>query len=166
MGAHENLGVFSDDQDISADNTASTNTIDLAQPNAPRMGVGQHAPLLCIRTNNIDNLAASNDTLSIELQADDDDGAGDPTGTWTHVVMMPLVGVNGAEVNQSDARLATAGAWIFRGQLPYDLKFRHIRLMYRNTTSVGTFAIDAWLEDGPASDFRGSQVIKSNVGNP
>ena len=165
MGAHENLGVLSDAQAVSADDTASTNTIDLAQPNAPRIGVGDHAPYLCIRTA-VAPTAVSNDTLSIELQADDDDGSGDPAGTWTHVVMMPLVGVNGAEVNQSDARLATAGAWIFRGKLPYDLRFRHLRLMYRNTTSVGVFTIDAYLEDGPASDFRGSQVIKSNVGQP
>ena len=166
MGAHENLGVLSDAQAIAADDTPSTNTIDLAQPNAPRMGVGEHAPYLCIRTNNITNLAVSNDTLSIELQADADDGDGAPVGTWTHVIMMPLVGVNGAEVNQSDDRLSAAGAWIFRGKLPYDIPYRHIRLMFRNTTSVGEFAIDAYLEDGPASDFRGSQVIKSNVGQP
>lgn len=165
MGAHEVLGKFCEDQDISADATASTNTIDLAQT-TPKIGVGQHAPYLCIRTNNIDNLAASNDTLAIELQSDADDGAGDPVGTWTTVVMNPLMGPALAEVNQSDARLATAGAWIFRGQLPYDIINRHIRLMFRQGTSVGTFAIDAWLEDGPASDFRGSQQLFSNVGQP
>jgi hypothetical protein len=164
MGAHENLGVLSDAQAIAADDTASTNTIDLRQT-SPKIGVGQHSPYLCIRTA-VAPTAVSNDTLSIELQSDADDGSGDPAGTWTHVVFMPLVGVNGAEVNQSDARLATAGAWINRIQLPYDLKNPHIRLMYRNTTSVGVFTIDAWLEDVPASDFRGGQVLFSNVGNP
>lgn len=167
MGAHEVLGKFSSSQEITADDTASTNTIDLAQT-TPKIGVGQHAPYLCIRVAVVPDAAAiaGPDSLSIELQSDADDGAGDPVGTWTHVVMMPLVGVNGAEVALPDARLLTAGAWIFRGQLPYDIKNRHIRLMYRNTTSDGTQTIDAWLEDVPASDFRGSQVINSNVGQP
>ena len=164
MGAFENLGVLCDAQEISADDTASTNTIDLAQTK-PKIGVGQHSPFLCIRTA-VAPTAASNDTLSIELQTDADNGAGAPAGTWTNVAFMPLVGVNGAEVNQSDARLATAGAWIIRIPLPYDLSNPHIRLMFRNTTSVGVFTIDAWLEDCPSSDFRGSQVLKSDVGQP
>ena len=46
MGAHENKGVLSDAQAIAADDTVSTNTIDLGQPNASRMGVGDHAPYL------------------------------------------------------------------------------------------------------------------------
>lgn len=164
MGAHEVLGVLSDAQEISADDTASTNTIDLEQA-SPKIGVGQHAPYLVIKTA-VAPTAVSNDTLSIELQTDADDGLGAPAGTWTNVSFMPLVGVNGAEVNQSDARLATAGANIFIGQLPYTITNRHIRLMFRNSTSVGVFAIDAFLEDGPASVFRGSQVLFSNVGQP
>jgi len=163
MGAHEALGVFSDAQEITADDTASTNTIDLAQT-SPKIGVGQHAPYLCIRTA----VAPTNtaDTLSIELQTDADDGAGAPVGTWTNVSFMPLVGPNGAEVTGTDSRLLLAGAWINRIQLPYDIANRHIRLMYRNTTSNGTFTIDAWLEDVPASDFRQAQVLFSDVGQP
>ena len=165
MGAHETLGKFtaSGGQSISADDTASSNTIDLAQT-TPKIGVGEHAPYLCIRTNTAPT--NTGDTLSIELQSDADDGLGAPVGTWTHVVMMPLVGVNGAEIAGTDDRLLLAGAWIFRGQLPYDIKNRHIRLMFRNTTSNGVFVIDAWLEDGPASDFRGSQELFSDVGQP
>ena len=165
MGAHDILGIFTvaDGQSISSDNTPSTNTIDLVQ-STPKIGVGQHAPYLCIRTNTAPT--NTGDTLSIELQSDADDGLGAPVGTWTHVVMMPLVGVNGAEIAGTDARLLLAGAWIFRGQLPYDIKNRHIRLMFRNTTSNGVFVIDAWLEDGPASDFRGSQELFSDVGQP
>ena len=164
MGAHEVLGIFSDSQQISADDTASSNTIDLVQT-IPKLGVGSHSPYLSIRTA-VAPTAASNDTLAIELQSDADDGAGAPAGSWDVQVFSPLVGANGAEINQSDARLSAAGAWIFRGKLPYDLFQRHIRLMYRNTTSVGIFTIDAWLSDGPASTFRGSQVIKSDVGQP
>ncbi len=164
MGAHEVLGIFSDGQEISSDNTASSNTIDMAQT-VPKIGVGSHSPYLTIRTA-IAPTAASNDTLAIELQSDADDGAGAPAGSWDVQVFSPLVGADGAEINQSDSRLSTAGAWIYRGKLPYDLFQRHIRLMYRNSTSVGVFNIDAWLSDGPASTFRGSQVIKSNVGQP
>lgn len=163
MGAHSNLGVFSDVQSISSDNTASTDTIDLAQT-VPKIGVGQHSPYLCIRTAVAPT--QSGDTLAIELQSDADDGAGAPAGSWDIQVFSPLVGADGAEIAATDPRLATAGAWIYRGQLPYDLFQRHIRLMYRQSTSSGIFKIDAWLEDGPASDFRGSQVIKSNVGQP
>ena len=164
MSAHEALGVLCDAQEISANATPSTNTIDLGQT-YPKIGVGQHAPFLCIRTA-VAPTAASNDTLAIELQTDADDGAGAPAGTWTNVAFNPLIGPALAEVNQSDARLAAAGAWIYRGQLPYDIANRHIRLMFRNGTSVGVFTIDAWLEDVPASTFRGSQVLFSNVGNP
>ncbi len=163
MGAFEILGEFCDGQQISADDTASTNTIDLAQA-SPKIGVGQHAPYLVIKTNTAPTDTA--DTLSIELQTDADDGAGAPVGTWTNVAMMPLVGVNGAEVTGTDARLLTAGSNIFIGQLPYTITNRHIRLMFRNTTSNGVFTIDAFLEDGPASVFRGSQQLFSNVGNP
>ena len=164
MGAHEVLGVLCDAQEIDADDTASENTIDLAQT-VPKIGVGQHSPYLCIRTA-VAPTAVSADTLAIEVQTDADDGSGDPAGSWDVQVFSPLVGANGAEIDQGDSRLATAGAWIFRGKLPYDLIQRHLRLMFRNTTTVGKFTIDAWLEDGPASDFRGSQVIKSNVGQP
>lgn len=163
MGAHENLGVFSDAQQISADDTPSTNTIDLRQTK-PKIGVGQHSPYLCIRTS-VDPTDLA-DTLSIELQTDADDGSGDPAGTWTNVALMPLVGPNGAEVIASDSRLALAGAWIMRVQLPYDLANPHIRLMYRNTTSNGVFTIDAYLEDVPASDFRNAQQLFSDVGQP
>lgn len=163
MGAHENLGVLSDAQEISADDTVSTNTINLRQAK-PKIGVGQHSPFLCIRTAVAPTDLA--DTLSIELQTDADDGAGDPAGTWTNVALMPLVGVNGAEVVASDSRLALAGAWIMRVALPFDIANPHIRLMYRNTTSNGTFTIDAWLEDVPASDFRNAQVLFSPVSNP
>ncbi len=160
MGAFSNLGLFSDSQEITADDTPSTSTLDLAQA-LSLIGAGR-SPFLCIRTAVAPTEVA--DTLSIELQSDADDGAGSPAGTWTHVVMMPLVGVNGAEVIASDSRLALAGAWIYRGRLPHEILERHIRLMYRNTTSNGTFTISAWLEDEAPSDR--NQVAVSNVGQP
>lgn len=164
MGAHEALGVLSDAQEISSDNTASTNTINLAQIK-PQQGVGQHAVHLCIRTS-VAPTAVSNDTLAIEVQTDADDGDGAPAGSWDRQVFSPLVGADGAEINQSDDRLSAAGAWIWRCPLPYNLKQQHMRLMYRNSTSVGVFTIDAWLEDVPASDFRQAQKLFSDVGQP
>lgn len=157
---HENLGIFSDAQAIAAP-AYSTNFIDLGVTK-PQIGVGQHAPWLCIKTNTAPTQAA--DTLSIELRMSATNDATNLNGTINYV-MMPLCGAAGAEVLASDARLATAGAWIFRGQLPYEVNLRYIQLYYNNTTSNGTFTIDAWLEDGPPSDF-GNQVLTSPVGNP
>ena len=163
MGAHETLGVLCDAQEISVDATASSNTIDLVKT-IPKIGVGEHAPYLCIRTA----VAATEagDTLSIEVQTDADNGSGGPAGSWDVQVFSPLVGASGAEISMADARLATAGKWIWRAPLPYDLFQRHMRLLFRMGTSSGTIKIDAWLEDGPASDFRGSQVLFSGVGQP
>jgi len=149
MGAFELLGEFSDAQPISADDTASTSTIDLGKAK-PQIGVGKEAPFLCIQTAVAPTDAG--DTLSIEVQIDDDDGAGAPSGSWA-ALFMPLVGANGAEVAATDARLATAGAWIYRAPLPYEVNKRHLRLMYRNTTSNGVFTISAWLSSGPPSDL-------------
>jgi len=158
MGAFDNLGRFCESQAIAADATASTNTIDLVNV-IPQLGVGANAPFLNIRTA-VAPTAVSNDTLAIEVQVDSTVAFGSPK-----VVFMPLIGVALAEVNQSDARLATAGAWIYRGQLPYGINERHMRLVFRNGTSVGVFTIDAWLSGPPDSD-RGNEVLVSNVSNP
>ena len=165
MGLHEAIyGRFTgaSGQTISAA-AASTDTIRLSSKAKPQIGVGPHSPMLCIRVRTAPT--AATDTLSIELQQDADDGAGSPAGSWTTVEML-LCGAAGAEVLMSDARLATAGAWVYRGRLPYNVTEPHIRLYFNNTTSVGTIVLDAWVEDEAASDFRGSQVISSNVGNP
>jgi hypothetical protein len=159
MGAHSNLGVFSDAQEITAA-AASTNTINMAQVNTI-IGAGR-SPFLCIRTA----VAPTNtaDTLSIEVQGDVDDGSGDASGSWATIYFMPLCGSAGAEVAGTDARLLTAGAWIWRCRLPHEITKRHLRLYYNNTTSNGTFTIDAWLEDEAPSDR--NQVAVSPVGQP
>ena len=155
MGAHSTLGNLSDAQAITADDTASTNIIDLAVT-VPQVGVGRPI-FLCIRTNTAPTNAA--DTISIELQNDADAAFSNPT------VLMMICGANGAEITVSDARFATAGAWIWRGSLPYEIAERYLRLMYRNTTSNGTITLDAWLSDTPQSDL-GRQIYVSPVGNP
>lgn len=158
MGAHDTIGVFSDYQTINADE-ASTHSLDMAVTD-PQFGVG-HPIFLCIRTA----LAPTNTsaTLSIELQLDDDNESGAPSGSWDVVAFCPLMGKAGAEVAGTDARLLKAGAWIFRGPLPYGINKRHMQLYY-NWTATGNFTIDAWLEDVPQSDR--NQVARSNVGNP
>lgn len=158
MGAHETIGVFSDSQTVNVDE-ASTHTLDLAVTN-PQFGVG-HPIFLCIRTEVAPTVGT--DDLSIELQLDADDGAGAPVGTWGVNAFMPLAGLDGAQVDASDSRLATAGAWIYRGALPYGINKRHMRLYY-NFTGTGVFKIGAWLEDMPDSDR--IQVARSNVGTP
>lgn len=160
MGAHDNLGVYSDAQAIT-DAAYSTNFIDHGVTK-PQLGVGSKRPVLCIRTNTAPTQAA--DTLSIELRKSATNDGTNLNGTVT-TVNMPLVGAAGAEVVASDARLATAGAWICRLPLPFELDQRYSQLYYNNTTSNGTFVVDAWLEYEPASDH-GVQVIASPVGNP
>jgi len=158
MGAHETIGTFSDNQEITAA-AASTHTLDMAVTN-PQFGVG-HPIFLCIKSNVVN--AQTSDSISVELQLDDD-SSGSPEGVWDITAMMPLVGAAGAEVTAADARLSAAGAWIYRGPLPYGINKRHMRLYYNNTVTVGTFTISAWLEDVPPSDR--VQVARSNVGNP
>ena len=169
MGAHEVLGVLHTKATlITAGGEYSVNFIDLAQT-VPKIGVGQHAPYLCIRTAIAPT--APTDTLSIELRVSATNDGTDLNGT-VKTVMMPLadIALDGAagvnEVLASDARLATAGAWVYRGQLPYGVNLRYMQLYFNQATHAGDIALDAWLEDAPASDFRGSQVIKSNVGQP
>ena len=156
MGSMDNLGIFSDAQAITAA-AASTNYIDLGVT-TPQIGVGKNAPCLCIKTNTAPTDAG--DTLSIEIQNDGDSAFGSAV-----TIAMVLVGAAGAEVTATDARLATAGAWIYRGQLPYNIAERYLRLYYNNTTSNGTFTIDAWLEAAPPSDHD-KQVVNSPVGMP
>lgn len=157
MGAFPNIGNFSDAQAISAA-AASTDYVDLA---VARSGIGVGTPVfLCIRTAVAPTQAT--DTLSIEVQQDDN-----TSFTTPQTVFMPLVGAVGAEVLASDARLATAGKWIWRAPLPYEIVERYLRLYYNNTVTVGVFTLDAWLDLGPQTDLGvNAQVWKSNIGNP
>lgn len=163
MGAHSNLGVFSDAQEITQAGFSS-NMIDMAVTN-PQFGVG-HPIHLCIRTNTAPTQAG--DSLSIELQTSATESGDDLSGT-IKTIMMPLAGVINAgsgvnEVIATDARLLLAGAWIYRGALPYGVNQRYLQLYYNQTITSGKFTIDAWLEDVPASDR--VQVAVSPVGTP
>lgn len=168
MGAYSNLGDFCTNQEVSGD-AYSEFMIDMdAVKN--KIGVGQHSPFLCIRMNQAKD-ANTSDTLSIELRCSAAETGGSLTGATTKTVMMPLAGLANAggnvnEVDGTDDRLAKAGAWIFRGQLPYGVNLRYVQLWFNNNVASGHFHIDAWLSDGPPSDFRQSQKIKSDVGNP
>lgn len=156
MGAFSNLGNLSDAQAITAA-AASTNYIDLA---TTRQQIGAGVPIyLCIMTNTAPT--DNGDSISIELQNDGDNAFGSPR-YW-----MVLCGAAGAELTVTDARLATAGAWIYRGALPYECSERYLRLYYNNTTSNGTITLDAWLDLKPPTDIgANAQVWVSPVGNP
>ncbi len=166
MGAYSNLGDFSTAQVIGAA-AYSEFMIDSAQVNA-KLGVNQHAPYLCIRTSVAPTVTA--DSLSIEVRCSATESGGTLAGT-IKTAFQPLAGVSNAgsgvnEVIGTDARLLLAGAWIYQGQLPYQVDLRYIQLYYNQTLTSGDFTIDAWLNDGPATVFRGSQTLFSNVGNP
>ena len=165
MGMHENLGVFCDAQAISANGTWSTGAIDTGVVKS-QLGVGAYAPVLCIRTAVAPTQAG--DTLAIELRTSATLNIDSPTAPYlsgTIKNMFTICATALAELSAAEARFATAGAWIIRIPLPYDL-LRYIQLYFLNGTSVGVFTIDGWLEDGAPSDFRGSQVLTSPVGNP
>ena len=166
MGAYSNLGDLSTAQVITQA-AFSEFMLDLANI-TPRLGVGQHAQYICVRTSVAPTNSA--DSLSIELLCSATESGGSLNGTIKSAGML-LAGVTNAgsgvnEVIATDARLATAGAWIYQGPIPYGVDLRYVQLYYNNTITGGQFVIDAWLNDGPASTFRGSQVIKSGVGNP
>ena len=159
MGAFDNLGRLCDGQEISSDDTASEDTIDMVAT-LPQIGVGAEEAYLNIRTA----VAPTNtaDTLSIEVQVDSAVAFSTPK-----IVFMPLVGANGGEITGTDSRLLLAGAWIWRAPLPFEADERHLRLMFRNTTSNGVFTIDAWISGKPDST-RGKdyETLLSNVGLP
>jgi len=166
MGAYSNLGDFSTAQAISQA-VESEYYLDMVDVKS-QMNVGSHAPFLCIRTAVAPTVTT--DTLSIELQCHEDAsfGAGTPATTFDYTKVWTILGgPAGAELHADvDLRLTVAGAWIYRGQMPYECDERYVRLYYNQTATDGVFTIDAWLSDGPPSDFRGSQKINSNVGNP
>jgi len=152
MGAHSNLGVFSDAQALVA-SAASTYTLNLNRT-TPRIGVG--VPIyLCVRVGAAFTVCTN---YTFALQGDADDGSGDPAGVW------------GTTFFQRTVVLAslTAGAWIFRIALPYEAIIRHIRLYYTETGSTeATGTVDAWLDLMPQSDIgQKAQVWASPVGNP
>lgn len=168
MGAYEILGQFTADGGDTIDVAGySDNFIDLGVTK-PRIGVGPHAPFLCIRTHTAPT--NSSDSLSIELLCSATNGGTDLSGDIKSAGMV-LAGVTNAgsgvnEVIATDERLSAAGAWIYRGPLPYGVDLRYVQLYFNNTITGGQFVIDAWLEDVPASDFRGSQKLFSDVGQP
>lgn len=156
MGAFTNLGNLSDGQEIT-EAVASTNDIDLA---TIRQQIGAGVPIyLCIKTNTAPT--NSGDSLSIEIQNDS------TRNFTTPRVWMALGGSAGVELTVTDARLATAGAWIYRCPLPYECSERYLRLYYNNTTSNGTITLDAYLDLKPQTDFgANAQAWVSPVGNP
>lgn len=161
MGAYDVLGVFqlaATEIDASG---LSENMIDLGVTK-PQIGVGQHAPVLCIKS--VIPSETDADTISIELQGSATESSSDLSAT-IKTYFMPFSDAAGAEVRADDPELA-AGKWLYRGPLPFGVNLRYLQLYFNNGASTGHFHIDAWLEDVPASDFRGAQKLFSNVGLP
>ena len=143
-----NLGVFSDAQALVA-TADSTNYIDMA---TTFPGIGAGVPIyLAIRVGAAFTVATS---YSFDLENDDN-------GSFSSAVVFPL---RGAIAIAS----LTAGAWVYRATLPYEITERYVQLVYTeigSTESTGT--LDAYLSLKPPTDYdANSQVWSSNVGNP
>ncbi len=62
-----------------------------------------------------------------------------------------------------EASTLTAGAWVLRTQIPYNVdaaRFLGIGAIFNQATTAGT--IDAWLDHGPQSSYD-TQVTTSNI---
>ena len=143
-----NLGEFSDGQALVA-TTDSTNYVDMA---IAFPGIGAGVPIyIAIRVGAAFTVATS---YSFDLENDDN-------GSFTSAVVFPLR-------NAIAIVSLTAGAWVYRSTIPYEVTERYIQLVYTeigSTESTGT--IDAFLSLKPPTDYdANSQVWKSNVGNP
>lgn len=164
MGAHSNLGIFqlaATEMDAAG---LSENMIDMDQV-INKIGVGQHAPFLCIRMHITSETDA--DTLAIELRMSATESGDDLSGTIT-TVFAPFCGnlqSSNGEIAANHARSAS-GQYLYRAPLPYELTQRYVQLYFQNAAATGHYHIDAWLSDGPPSDFRGSQILFSDVGQP
>lgn len=145
-----NLGVFSDNQSLVA-SAASTNSVDLA---TTRQQIGAGVPVyICIRVGTAFAAATS---YQFDLQ-----NADDVNFSGGDLVTYPL---RGAIAIAS----LSAGAWVYRGPIPYECSKRHIQLYYTeagSTENAGT--VDAWLSLKPPTDYgANAQVWVSPVGNP
>lgn len=161
MGAHSNLGIFQDAATEITTTGLSENMIDMDQV-INKIGVGSHAPYLCIRMHITS--ATDADTLSIELQCSATE-SGDDLSVSIKTVMIVFCAATGAEIRADNARSAS-GKWLYRAPLPFECDLRYVQLYFNNAGDTGHYHIDAYLSDGPPSDFRGSQKLTSDVGQP
>lgn len=144
---------FSDDQDIGANTAssteASTNVLNFTQADL-EMGAGE--PIwLNVRMGTEALLSSGSATLTVALCRDTDATI---DSSSTVIYQTPAI---------AKASL-TAGAWIIRMPLPYNVdEDAYIGLLYTvgtATTSAGK--VDAWLDHGPQSSYD-TQVSASNI---
>lgn len=125
-----------------ATSTASTNTLDLG---AADLAIGAGTPLyLSIRVCQVDftNLSTTA-TITFNLEA----STGAAFGITSYVMSRKVI--------ETDL---TAGAWIMRVPIPYELERRWLRLRYVNsnvTTGFTAGQVDAWVS---------AAVPETNVG--
>jgi hypothetical protein len=144
---------FSDDQDIGANSAssteASTNVLNFTQADL-EMGAGE--PLwLNVKMGTEALLSTGAATLTVALCRDTD---GTIDGSSTVIYQTPAI---------AKASL-TAGAWILRMPLPYNVdEDAYIGLLYTvgsHPSTAGT--VDAFIDHGPQSSYD-TQVSASNI---
>lgn len=138
---------------VTAGSTASSNIINFGRVK-PQIGVGQTPMVLVIRTV---VAAGGSGTVQFILRKSATQSGGALSGTITQVVATP------AMTKGSDARIDTAGNFVIRIPLPYELDQQYCDICAVLTDSA-TITYEARIAEAP-SDKR-TQVMESNVGNP
>ncbi len=144
MALFDAMFEFSDDQAITGD-TASTNILDWTLSNL-EMGAGE--PLwLNVRVGTVFSGGTS---LVVSLRHD----------TVAPIDASSIVIWQTPAIVQADL---TAGAWIMRMPLPYNVdEDRILGLFYDDTGAFSGGTINAWLDHGPQSSYD-TQVSTSNI---
>jgi hypothetical protein len=137
---------------VTAGSTASSNIINLGRTK-PQIGVGSLPLTLIIRTV-VAGSGSGNINFILRKSATQSGGA--LNGTITQVLATPVIA-------QSEARLATAGNFVIRVPLPYEVDQQYLDIL---AVCSGSAAItyEAVIAEAP-SDMR-TQVLVSNVGQP
>ena len=168
MGAFDNLGRLCEAQAISANDTWSTNFIDLVSVFS-QVGVG--TPVwLCIRVST-DATEEAADTCAIEVQNGTTNDGTNLTGTIKNLFSICAVTLGEIDLElarSGDKPMSDAGNWVIRIPLPYECDYRYLQLKFLQATSTGIQYYDAWLQATPPDSDRGSgyEVLTSPVGQP
>jgi len=135
---------LSDAQAITSANDRSEGQIDLGAAN---LQIGAGTPLyLNVRLNT--GFTSSSNTLTIDLYTH--------TGTMTEATGTKILEVMKATAASS---LGTAGTWIFRGIIPYEVLMQFVALRYTISGTLAAGKIDAWISLDAQSSYGISQEV-------
>jgi hypothetical protein len=155
MGATDILHYFTNKDTgdaVTAGSTASSNIINFGRTK-PQIGVGQLPLTLIIRTV---VAGGGSGNINFILRKSATQSAGALSGTITQILATPIVA-------QNDARLATAGNFVIRVGVAYELDQQYADV-YAVLSGSATITYEAVLAEAPSDKH--TQVMESDVGNP